>query len=278
MADAEARRVAAPPRLVAIDLDGTLLHSDGTVSTRTRHALAAARDSGITIVFVSARHPGSVAEVAREAGVGGLAICSNGGTVYDLDRKRVVRQRALATEVAAKLVRALRERAPGVRFAVESGAELSLEPEFAAWDWQPPEGTRIADALELVADPVTRLIVRHDAYELDVLAALVREVAGESASVLRPGEWTVELSAVGVNKAAALAELCDELGVEPGDVMAFGDFLNDLPMLAWAGHSVAVANAHPDLIAEADEVTASNDEDGVAIVLERVAAARRYRG
>jgi hydroxymethylpyrimidine pyrophosphatase-like HAD family hydrolase len=129
---------------------------------------------------------------------------------------------------------------------------------------------RIADALELVAEPVTRLIIRHDTYELEVLAALVRELAGESASVLQPGEWTVELSAVGVNKAAALAELCDELGVEAGEVIAFGDFLNDLPMLAWAGHSVAVANAHPELIAEADEVTASNDEDGVAMVLERL--------
>jgi Cof subfamily protein (haloacid dehalogenase superfamily) len=270
MADAEARGVAAPPRLVAIDLDGTLLHSDGSVSTRTRDALASVRARDITIVFVTARHPGSTAEVAREAGIGGLAICSNGGTVYDLDRKRVVRERTLESEVAAKLVRALRERAPGIRFAVESGAELSLEPGFNAWDWEPPPDMRIADALELVGEPVTRLIVRHDTYELEVLDALVREVAGESASVLRPGEWTVELSAVGVNKAAALAELCDELGVEPRDVIAFGDFLNDLPMLAWAGHSVAVANAHPDVIAEADEVTASNDEDGVAVVLERL--------
>ena len=101
-------------RLAAIDLDGTLLHSDGTVSRRTRDALAATRSRGITIVFVSARHPGAVEEVASEAGVGGLAICSNGGTVYDLDRKRVVRQRTLETEVAAKLVRALRER--GVEF------------------------------------------------------------------------------------------------------------------------------------------------------------------
>jgi Cof subfamily protein (haloacid dehalogenase superfamily) len=270
MADAEARRVASPPRLAAIDLDGTLLHSDGTVSARTRDALASLRARGVTIVFVSARHPGSLAEVARDAGVGGLAVCSNGATVYDLDRGRVVRERTLATEVAAKLVRALRERVPGIRFAVESRAELSFEPEFSGWDWHPPDGTRIADALDLVADPITRLIVRDDAYELDVLAALVREVVGESASVLVPGERTVELSAVGVNKATALAELCDELGLESGDVIAFGDFPNDLPMLVWAGHSVAVANAHPDVIAAADEITASNDEDGVAVVLERL--------
>jgi Cof subfamily protein (haloacid dehalogenase superfamily) len=273
MADAEARRVVTSPRLAAIDLDGTLLRSDGTVSTRTREALADARTRGLTIVLVSARHPGSLAQVAREAGLDGLAICSNGATVYDLDRAVVVRERTLASEVAVELVRALRARAPGVRFGVETGAKLAFEPEFRAWDWQPPDGTRFADALDLVADPVTRLIVRHEAYELEALASLVRELAGESADVVIPGVWTVELSAVGVNKAAALAELCHELGLDAAEVIAFGDFPNDLPMLVWAGRSVAVANAHPDVIDEADEVTASNDEDGVAMVLETLARA-----
>jgi len=270
MADTEDRRVATAPRLAAIDVDGTLLRSDGTVSPRTRDALAAVRQHGVTVVLVSARHPGSLAEIARAAGLGGLAICGNGATVYDLDNERVVRERTLASEVAERLVRTLREKVPGVRFGVEAGAQLSFEPEFSAWDWEPPAGTRLADALELVGDPVTRLIVRHESYEVEVLAALVRDLAGSSASVVVPGEWTVELSAAGVNKAAALAELCDDLGLEASDVIAFGDFLNDLPMLAWAGRSVAVANAHPDVIEEADEVTASNDEDGVAMVLERL--------
>jgi Cof subfamily protein (haloacid dehalogenase superfamily) len=270
MANAEAERVGAAPRLAAIDLDGTLLRSDESVSERTRDALAAVRARGMTIVFVTARHPGSVVPIAREAGVGGLAICSNGATVFDLDTGRAVRERPLESEIAARVVRALRERAPGVLFGVERRAEMAFEPHFSAWDRERPEGTHFADALELVAEPVARLIVRHAEYELDVLAALVREVAGDSATVVVPGIWTVELSAVGVSKASALAELCDELGLTADDVIAFGDFPNDLPMLAWAGHSVAVANAHPDVIAEADEITASNDEDGVALVLERL--------
>jgi Cof subfamily protein (haloacid dehalogenase superfamily) len=270
MADAEAERVGGGPRLVAIDLDGTLLRSDGTVSARSREALAGARARGMTIVFVTARHPGSTAAIASEAGVGGFAICSNGATVFDLDSGSVVRERTLESEAATRLVEALRERIPGVLFAVERRNEIVSEPDFRAWDVEPPEDARFADALELVANPVTRLIVRHADYELEVLAALVRELAGDSATVVVPGEWTVELSAVGVSKAAALAELCDELGLTAADVVAFGDFLNDLPMLAWAGHAVAVANAHPDVIDEADEVTASNDEDGVAQVLERL--------
>lgn len=97
---------------------------------------------------------------------------------------------------------------------------------------------------------------------------MARELAGTDASVTLPGPWTVEVSAAGVSKAAALAELCDELGIAAADVLALGDYPNDLPMLAWAGRGVAVANAHPEVLAAADEVTASNDEDGVALVLE----------
>jgi hydroxymethylpyrimidine pyrophosphatase-like HAD family hydrolase len=81
----------------------------------------------------------------------------------------------------------------------------------------------------------------------------------------------VEVTPAGVNKATALAELAGSVGVVARDVVAFGDYPNDVPMLAWAGHGVAVANAHPDVIEIADEVTASNDEDGVALVLERLA-------
>ncbi len=256
------------PRLAAIDLDGTLLQSDGTVSGRTRTALADAQAGGLTVVLVSGRHPAALAEVAADAAVGGFGICSNGANVLDLDSGCIVRVRPIQTNVALRLVRALRERAPGVLFAAESEAELAFEPGFRAWNWEPPSDTRYGDAIELLTRPVTRLIIRHEAYALDVLAALVREVTGEAATVMIPGPWTVEISAAGVNKAAALAELCDDLGIDASEVVAFGDYPNDLPMLAWAGRAVAVENAHPDVLAAADEVTASNDEDGVALVLE----------
>ena len=80
----------------------------------------------------------------------------------------------------------------------------------------------------------------------------------------------IEISAMGVSKASGLARLCRRLHIDREDVIAFGDMPNDLPMLAWAGHAVAVANAHPQVIAAADEVTAANDESGVAQVLERL--------
>jgi Cof subfamily protein (haloacid dehalogenase superfamily) len=257
-------------RLAAIDLDGTLLRSDGTLSNRTRNAVAGAVGAGVDVVLVTARGPRTVGDLAAELGIAGEAICSNGGIVLDLATGGIHRFRAIETGVALQLVEGLRERLPGILFAVERDV-FAHEPGFAAWDWEPPAGTRVGDAVELLDEPATKLILLHADHELDVVAAAARDLAGDSVSVSISGSWVVEVSAAGVNKAAALAELCEERAIEARDVIAFGDHLNDLPMLAWAGTAVAVANAHQDVIDIADEVTATNDEDGVALVLERLA-------
>jgi Cof subfamily protein (haloacid dehalogenase superfamily) len=262
-------------RLIATDLDGTLLRSDGrTVSVRTRAALARAREAGITIVLVSARGPAGVAEVAGEANLDGLAICSNGAVVFDLARSEVVRHRPLAAEVAARMIHELRERLPEVCFAAETELRISLEPAFeGAWDgWEPPAGTTYADALELVAAPVTKLIARDATCSVTELALAAREVAGAEAAVSVSGEWVIEIAAAGVNNAAALEELAEDLGIPARAVVAFGDYPNDLPMLAWAGLAIAPANAHPEVLAQVDLVTESNDADGVAIAVERLLA------
>ena len=257
-------------RLAAIDLDGTLLRSDGTISQRSRDAIRAVRDAGIVVVIVTARGPASVTDLARDAGIGGSAICSNGGLIVDLATGAILRERLLETETAVRLVHALRERLPGIVFAVEHEA-FAHEPGFAAWGWEPPAGTRVANALELLEDPATKLILRHTDHEVEVIAAVARDVVGDALTVVQSGGEAVEVTAVGVNKAAGLAEVAAEHGIDQADVIAFGDYPNDVPMLSWAGRGVAVANAHAEVLAVADEVTASNNDDGVAIVLERLA-------
>jgi Cof subfamily protein (haloacid dehalogenase superfamily) len=253
--------------LAAIDLDGTLLRSDGTISDRTRTAAARARAAGIEIVIVTARGPSNIHEIAEELGVDGTAICSNGALVVDLATQRVRAQRLLETDHAVELVYALRERLPGILFAVEHH-DFAHEPGFSAWSWTPPEGTRVADVVELLAAPATKLILRHAGHETQAIQDLAREIAGERLTVVASGSEAVEVTAAGVNKATAVAEL----GVRAEDVVAFGDYPNDIPMLAWAGLGVAMGNAHPEVMAIADEVTATNDEDGVALVLERLLA------
>jgi hypothetical protein len=259
-------------RLIATDLDGTLLRSDGTVSSFTRETLARARDAGVVVVLVSARGPGGVVPVAEAAGVDGVAICSNGALVLDLADGAVLRHETLPSEVASEVIRALHRRLPDVCFATETESRFALEPQFeGAWDgWKFPEGTTFGDALDLVAAPVTKLIVRDETHTIDELAAVVQEVVGEQATASTAGRYVVEVNVTGVSKGVALAELAGELGIGAHEAVAFGDYPNDLPMLAWAGRSFAPANAHQAVLAEVDEVTQPNDADGVARAIERL--------
>jgi Cof subfamily protein (haloacid dehalogenase superfamily) len=260
-------------RLVASDLDGTLLRPDETVSERTRAALAAARRAGITVVLVSGRPPRSLGPIAERIGVGGIAICANGAVLWDLDSGTMVDHSPLAADLAARLVRALREAIPGVLFAVELERGFGRE---AGWS----EGRALtssealeADALELICGPVTKLLVRHPTLPFAEVAERARQAVGDDGVVTWAGLRLVEISAAGVTKAFALERLCRRLGIDASEVVAVGDMPNDLAMLQWAGTAVAVANADEKVLAAADEVTAANVEDGVALLLERILAA-----
>ena len=258
-------------RLVASDLDGTLLRSDGSVSERTRAALSAAREAGLEVVLASARPPHWLSEIAADVGTGDLAICCNGAVVHDLRERRTVHHFALPAPVAERVVRALRAVAPGVAFACEREETAIREPAYDPL-WPTPDMRPRTDALVFVQEPVSKLVVQHPSVVQDDLHALVIDVCGEDATVTISGERLVEISAAGVTKGFALRRVCEELGVSAEEVVAFGDMPNDAEMLAWAGRGVAVANAHGDALAAADEVTGSNDLDGVAVALERLLA------
>jgi hydroxymethylpyrimidine pyrophosphatase-like HAD family hydrolase len=264
-------------RLVASDLDGTLLRPDETVSERTRHAIAAAQRAGITVVLVTGRPPRSLAPIAARIGLGGIAICANGAVVWDLDAGAMVDTSPLAAEAAAALVRGLREAIPGVLFAVELERGFGREAGWSDGSLPAAPGALEADALQLVTGPVVKLLLRHPTLPFAEVARRARETVGEDAVVTWAGTRVVEISAAGVTKAWALERLCARLGVQREEVVAVGDMENDLAMLAWAGHAVAVANAQQDVLDAADEVTASNLDDGVAQVLERLVADRAAR-
>ena len=169
-------------RLVAIDLDGTLLRSDRTISPRSRAAINAARAAGIDVVIATARSPRSTREIAAEAGVGGLAICANGAIVFDLDADRIVTHRPLAAATAHRLVIGLRDACPGVVFGWESELRFGSEPAYEAQrnvDWWPrPEDSFPAcDPLEW-AQPMTKLLARPAPEDLDHVHVIAKELAG----------------------------------------------------------------------------------------------------
>ncbi|MBL7496271.1 HAD-IIB family hydrolase [Frankia sp. CNm7] len=257
------------PAIVATDLDGTLIRSDGTVSERTRRALRRVREQGGTVVFVTGRPIRVMAEVVALTSVSGIAVCANGALVYDLDAGATLRNWVLDPSAALRLGLAIREIVPDAAFAVESGLKFGREPLFRTM-WPDPHEL-VADLAELVTVlPPVKLLVRSGGESLADVYEKVVALAGADAAVTRSTETLIEIAGAGVSKAVALAEVAASRGVSADEVVAFGDMLNDLPMLAWAGHSVAVANAHADVLAAADEVTASNDNDGVAVVLERL--------
>ena len=258
------------PRLIASDLDGTLLRSDGTVSERTIRALRSVQAEGIGFVMVTARPPRWLHDLAHVVGDHGVVLCSNGAFVYDVTNRTVLSERPLAVDVVTSIVADLRAVVPGIAFAVESAAGFAREPGYV--DLHPtPAGAPVADIADLLDPLPGKLLARAPGLEGETFLRTVVDVVGDGAVVAFSGvEGLAEISAAGVTKAAVLAEWAAGRGVEAADVWAFGDMPNDLPMLHWAGVSFAVANAHPDVLAAATYVVAGHDDDGVARTVELI--------
>jgi hypothetical protein len=256
-------------RLVATDLDGTLLRSDLTVSPRSLAALDAFGRSGGLVVVVTGRPPRWVDGLGLEAVAHELVLCANGAIVYDVSARRVVEVRTLAEDVARAVLEAVRAAVPDAGFGSEDAEGFRYEPSYtrrALW----PGDRLVARMDDVVRGGVAKLLVRHESLDFPALTAAVVEAVGDAAVVTWSSNSLIEISANGVTKAAELAALAEGHGLAAADAVAFGDMPNDVVMLQWAGHGVAVANAHEDVLAVADEVTASNDEDGVAVVVERL--------
>lgn len=286
MTSPSARPSAAPaplPRLIATDLDGTLLRDDKTVSARTVEALAAAERAGIEVFFVTGRPARWMDVVSDHVHGHGLAICANGAAVVDLHRGgRIVEVRALERTDALAVVETLRKVAPGVQFAVERTHGIHYEPAYPPFFLD--RAALIAPVEELLTDsvadargmafadqPVLKLLAHHPERDPDEFLAVARSYAAAHAEFTRSSPTALlEVSGRGVSKASTLARCCAERGITAREVVAFGDMPNDLEMLAWAGTSYAMANAHPTVLAGTDGRTGSNEDDGVAAVIERL--------
>ncbi|WP_248959636.1 HAD family hydrolase [Sphaerisporangium perillae] len=260
------------PRLVATDLDGTALRSDGTVSPRTSAAFALVEQAGATLVFVTGRPPRWMGNVAGAVRRRGVAICANGALVYDLHTERIVESHLIDPEVLSEAVGRLRRRIPELSFSVEYEGGFAHESGFrlGGWDSRDVSGLHVG-ASTLISQPCAKLLAFHRSMDPDLLHGLVDEVVGDLLTATHSsGRALIEMSAQGVTKASALATLAERHLVGADEVVAFGDMPNDLPMLSWAGTSYAVANAHPAVLAAVTHVTAANDDDGVAVVLEKL--------
>lgn len=258
-------------KLVATDLDGTLVRSDRTLSDRT---IAVLRDLPVPLVIATGRPLRWVMQIYDMLGHRPISVVANGAAVYDPEADELLHSAPLAAEELAHACEALRKAVPDVVFAVEldGGRTMVHEEQYDIGMWERTlEGRRAGVLADVVAQPAAKLLVRSaansDSDEFLALVGATLEGVYEATHSSLSG--LIEISASGVTKASGVAWVAARLGVEAADVVVFGDMPNDIPMLSWAGRAVAVANAHPTVKEVADEVTASNDDDGVAVWLER---------
>jgi Cof subfamily protein (haloacid dehalogenase superfamily) len=268
---------ATPPALVACDVDGTLFDENETITPRTRDAVWAAVEAGARFVVATGRPPRWIRPVVEQLGFTPMAVCANGAVIYDSANDHVVSARTLPVDTLAELAEIATRAIPGVGLAVErigKRAHDTATPQFVSSPgyehaWLNPDNTEVSID-DLLSAPAIKLLIRKaGARSADMAAELAKHIGIEGDITYSTNNGLVEIVPLGISKATGVEEVAKPLGISRGEVLAFGDMPNDLPMLLWAGHGVAMGNAHPDVLAAADEVTAPNSDDGVGRVLER---------
>ncbi len=279
-------------RLIATDIDGTLLTSSSagprTISPRTLAALDAARSAGVLVVPASGRQPFSIVDALPRGSflAEGLALGANGAIGVHLGhrdadgRRQTYFERLVSAEAQATLFEGLSRLYPGVRcVSVRDGGDTFV-PQLGYTGLMDPGDHGRAEGMpefpldQVLAEPSLKFVVRDPSVPTEELLAAALGLNVPGCTPITSGAPFVEVGPEGVDKGTGLAELCAHLGIDRADVVAFGDELNDLAMLRWAGLGVAMGNACQDAKDAADEVTASNDDDGIALVVERLLAGR----
>jgi hydroxymethylpyrimidine pyrophosphatase-like HAD family hydrolase len=258
------------PRLIATDLDGTLLDDSGRLSERTLEVLLRVQEQGVRVVIVTARPLRWMDALWAQVGGGrGVGIVSNGAITYDIGSGQVLDCVGIPADGGLAMVEAIREAAPGTAIALECLGGYRHEPAYVDLHPTPPD-MRIGALADLWDEPAVKVLAQHLTLDPADFRVRVIDAVGDRATPTWTTERLMEISAPGVTKGAALAALCDRLNVSADEVVAFGDMPNDIPMLTWAGTSYAVANAHESVRAAAGHVAPANGENGVAVTLAAV--------
>jgi Cof subfamily protein (haloacid dehalogenase superfamily) len=255
------------PKLIATDLDGTIVNHDGTISERTVTTFKRARDMGVEIFFVTGRPPRWMPEI-REAFGFGNAICGNGAMLYDLLGDKVLEEWLISVDDQLETIKRLRLAIPDISFAVESHSYFHREKAYIPrWDVG-LDNVGVNSIEEIIQSPALKLLARCSAQNIssDVMLDTAIPVLDGLVTVTHsnPHDSLLEISAINVSKGATLAKMAARLGIDAADCVTFGDNPNDFSMLAWSGRSYAMASGHPDGVIIAKSVAAPCEEDGVA--------------
>jgi Cof subfamily protein (haloacid dehalogenase superfamily) len=264
------------PRLIATDLDGTLLDPTGVLRPRSVAALQAAADAGIVIVFATGRPPIVAGHEIAAAGRGvHFGVMANGTIICSLPDQQVLHSITFATSMARDAVHALRAHDDGYGFALATDRGFTAEAGFhARMPVHHVADNPVSDALigHEGSEHTIKLLAFHRSHGAHDLLHMMPPLLDPTLAVTHMGAEAVEIAPAGADKGVGLQWLCAHLGIDGSDVMVFGDEVNDLPMFAFAGHRVAVQNASELVRDAADEIAPPNTDEGVAQVIERLLA------
>ncbi|EYT62103.1 HAD family hydrolase [Dietzia sp. UCD-THP] len=268
------------PLLVATDVDGTLLGTDELIPEANRAVVADLVADGATFVLATGRPPRWLDQVVDQLPVAPLAVCANGAVIMDTDSGEFLATRLLEPDVLAAIDEVLRRRLPHSGIAAERLGTDAADADFVASPdyehaWIHPAHLQVGHT-EVLSEPVLKLLARVPGMpSADMLAALRGEVDHLADVTYSTTDGLIEFAARGVTKASGLSQIAATTAASTAAssavpvTVAFGDMPNDLEMLRWADHGVAMGNAIPSVHAAADEITLTNDEAGLAHVLRR---------
>lgn len=266
-------------RLLATDLDGTLLQTGGTISPRNFAALARAREEGLDVVFVTGRPPRWMSEIPEMTGHSGWALCANGALTLDLETHEIVHAELMDGDTGLEMARRLAELDPEMAFAVELALphnDFVIDATYRPrWETKTPA---VKMTIEEMFDTgkVVKLLARPSkslqGMTADAFLHAAEEVAQGLVDITHSdiNDLMIECSLLGINKGSGLAALAAQRGHDASHVAAVGDMPNDVPMVKWAGLGCAVANAHDWVLEVANQVLPSNDDHGVAVLIDQI--------
>jgi len=257
------------PKMIATDIDGTMLRSDGSLSNRVRTALHDAADAGIHVVPATGRPEMVATDVIATLGLGDFWVFANGAMTRNLTSDELIRGYWMSPVVAQGLIVEMRAAFPGAKFAIELEDGMAYEPGFELIVPNTPPVGPIDDILDGFSGRVQKVLVFDPDRSIDELHAAVSETLGDHGVPSYSGLRFIEVAASLVTKALALDALCADLGIHSSDVAAFGDNHNDVAMLGWAGQGYAMANATDDAKDAAGTIIRNNNDDGLALKIEQ---------
>lgn len=272
-------------KAIALDIDGTLTNDAKVVTPRTKEALLAAQRSGIRLILSSGRPVQGLRAIAAELELqdnGGLLVAFNGARVIDAQTDEVLFDQPMEERALRALVGHMRDFdvipwiTEGKYLYVEHGCRHTITYRDAPFDIVDYERrmcdlelVEVDDLLEVCSRPQDKLLCASEPEYLQAHWRAMHEPFTDTLSGMFTADFYFEFMAPGINKGNALAGSLPKIGIDASEVIAFGDAQNDISMLEWAGIGVAMGNATDAAKAAADEVTASNNEDGIALALDK---------